>query len=294
MMTYIKKILMQSCLVLLFMGSFYAPSSIFAATGTSIQSMDQVTQSILNKHTSFPSAIQRAQKVLSTTTITSATNTEKLAYNNAIKWKNNIKPEMTKTVTYLLNYNSTFQQKYQQLTANLNSNNKNNMLTILKQMQSDIGNGQTQVVNFIQIFRGFRDDVFTNVRNMQSAVDQVESVKSGYQKTIDALAQAGSSQSEMIAIGLKLQDIEPLRGHLQLFLRDFKGAPSTSWMPSPGWLDPINNIETAWNTLDVKLRNVIRDVESSSENVDTVFIKEELQTVKDSWENTYKYAQTLK
>ncbi|PEF61486.1 hypothetical protein CON35_25010, partial [Bacillus cereus] len=117
---------------------------------------------------------------------------------------------------------------------------------------------------------------------------------SGYEKTITALAQAGSSQSEMNTIGLKLQDIESLRGHLQLFLRDFKGAPSTSWMPSPGWLDPINKIETAWNTLDAKLRNVIRDVESASDTVNTAFIQEELQTMKESWENTYKYAQTLK
>ncbi|WP_170955288.1 HBL/NHE enterotoxin family protein, partial [Bacillus cereus] len=182
-MTYIKKILVQCCMVLLFMGSFYTPISTFAATGTSIQSMDQVTQSILNKHTSFPAAIQRAQKVLSSDIITSATNTEKLAYDNAMKWKNNIKPEMTKTVTDLLDYNSTFQQKYKQLTENLTSNNKDSMLATLKQMQADIGSGKTQVVTFMQLFRGFRDSVFTNIRNMQSAVDKVESVKSGYEKT---------------------------------------------------------------------------------------------------------------
>lgn len=289
----IKEYGMISIFALVMLFNSFLPSIIWADTKNTIENMDEVAKSIENKHATFPAATDRAQKVLEGTIITAAKNTENKIYNNVTMWKSTIKPEMSKTVATLIQYNTTFKTKHTQLVESASQNNKEQLVKLLQDIQSDVGSGKSQVVGFIQTFRDFRNSVLGTTQDIQGVVNEVESIKKSYEATIQALANAGSSQSEMIAIGLKLEDIEPLRGHLQLFLRDLKGAPQTSWMPSPGWLDPITNIETNWSILDAKLSNLIRDIQTATTNINTSFIQSELTAIQSAWDKIYMHSQSL-
>ncbi|MFZ7760055.1 HBL/NHE enterotoxin family protein [Bacillus thuringiensis] len=289
----IKEYGMISIFALVMLFNSLLPPTVWADTKTSIQNIDEVATSIENKHVTFPAATDRAQKVLEGTIITTAKNAENKVYNNVKIWKSTIKPEMSKTVSTLIQYNTTFQTKHTQLVESVSQNNKEQLLKLLQEIQSDVGSGKLQVVGFIQQFRDFRNSVLSTTQDIQGVVNEIESIKKSYEATIQALANAGSSESEMIAIVLKLEDIEPLRGHLQLFLRDLKGAPQTSWMPSPGWLDPINNIETNWSILDAKLSNLIRDIQTATTNINTSFIQSELAALQTAWNKIYTHSQSL-
>lgn len=264
--------------------------------------MDGLTNRIIDLHPSFADRIAGAKNTnIPVNVLTSATEHEKNVYEQARQWKNNVKSQVETIQNQILSYNPTFHSTYDDMQAQIQAKNKEKLLTLLADMQSDITSKKQDVTKFLTTLRTFRNDVTTNVQQLQTDRLQVQASMDGYRATLDSLydqlyATTSDSVREQLEnqtaeLSVKLYDnLDPLYNQVNTIIDTLNGV--NDGILNVGWLITLEDINTNWTTLESKLQYLSKNLTDTSD-INWTFILDDMNIVQKTWNDIYNKTKQL-
>ncbi|HHL0974223.1 TPA: HBL/NHE enterotoxin family protein [Bacillus cereus] len=279
----------------------FTSSSAFAEAGVPTI-MDGLTNRIIDLHPSFANKIAGARNTeLNTNVLTSATTHETSIYEQAKQWQNDINPKMQALQNQILTYNDIFQSTYNDIQTQVQAKNKEQLLKLLEDMQSNITSKKQNVIDFLTILRDFKQNVAINSQQLQVDANQIKASMEGYRTTLDSLydqlyATTSDSVREKLEdqtsdISEKLYDkLEPLYTQVTTIIDSLNGVDDG--ILNVGWLISLEDMNTNWTTIESKLQYLIQNIKNTSD-INWTFITDDLNTVKKSWNEIYNKTKQL-
>lgn len=182
------------------------------------------------------------------------------------EWSVEIAPHMQTTRKQILSYNILFQQKFNDIQQQIQNENKERILQILENVQSDITIQKQGVMEFLTAIQSFRNNVVISSRQLQNdcipiqVIIDIEEEKQGYPVI-----------GENILLNRVLDIINYING--------VNGG-------TVGLLNNLETMNTNWLTLEAKLQSLIQNIKDASD-ISMNFISADVQIVKENWENIY-------
>ncbi|WP_180255176.1 HBL/NHE enterotoxin family protein [Bacillus toyonensis] len=300
-MRAIRKKILSYCLAICTIMLFATSSLVLAETGIPTI-MDGLTTRIIDLHPSFADRIVGAKNTnINVNVLTSATEHEKNVYEQAQQWKNNIKPKIEMIQNQVLSYNPIFRSKYNDVQTQIHAKNKEQLLKLLVDMQSNITSKKKGVTEFLTTLRTFRNDVTTNVQQLQTDCLQVQASMDGYRATLDALYdQLYVTTSESVReqlenqtaeVSVKLYDnLEPLYNQMNTIIDSLNGV--NDGILNVGWLISLEDMNTNWTTLESKLQSLSKNLTDASD-INWAFISDDMNVVQKTWDDIYNKTKQL-
>ncbi len=264
--------------------------------------MDGLTNRIIDLHPSFADRIAGAKNTsIPVNVLTSATEHEKNVYEQARQWKNNVKPQVETIQNQILSYNATFHSTYDDMQAKIQGKNKEQLLKLVADMQSHITGKKKGVTEFLTTLRTFRNDVTTNVQQLQTDRLQVQASMDGYRATLDSLydqlyATTSDSVREQLEnqtaeLSVKLYDnVEPLYNQMNTIIDSLNGV--NDGILNVGWLISLEDMNTNWTTLESKLQSLSKNLTDASD-INWTFISDDMNVVQTTWNDIYNRTKQL-
>ncbi|MGR5969639.1 HBL/NHE enterotoxin family protein [Bacillus paranthracis] len=233
--------------------------------------------------------------------LASATEHEKNVYEQARQWKNNVKPQVETIQNQIVSYNATFHSTYDDIQAQIQGKNKEQLLKLVADMQSHITGKKKGVTEFLTTLRTFRNDVTTNVQQLQTDRLQVQASMDGYRATLDSLydqlyATTSDSVREQLEnqtaeLSVKLYDnVEPLYNQMNTIIDSLNGV--NDGVLNVGWLISLEDMNTNWTTLESKLQSLSKNLTDASD-INWTFISDDMNVVQTTWNDIYNRTKQL-
>ncbi|WP_410991183.1 HBL/NHE enterotoxin family protein [Bacillus cereus] len=300
-MVIIRKCVLSCCVMICTIVLFSISSPVSAESGIPTI-MDGLTNRIIDLHPSFADRIAGAKNTsIPVNVLTSATEHEKNVYEQARQWKNNVKPQVETIQNQILSYNATFHSTYDDMQAKIQGKNKEQLLKLVADMQSHITGKKKGVTEFLTTLRTFRNDVTTNVQQLQTDRLQVQASMDGYRATLDSLydqlyATTSDSVREQLEnqtaeLSVKLYDnVEPLYNQMNTIIDSLNGV--NDGILNVGWLISLEDMNTNWTTLESKLQSLSKNLTDASD-INWTFISDDMNVVQTTWNDIYNRTKQL-
>ncbi|WP_209006470.1 HBL/NHE enterotoxin family protein [Bacillus cereus] len=297
----IRKCVLSCCVMICTIVLFSIASPVSAEAGIPTI-MDGLTNRIIDLHPSFADRIAGAKNTaIDTNVLTSATEHEKNVYEQAGQWQKDIKPTMEKMQNQILSYNPTFHSTYDDMQAQIQAKNKEKLLTLLADMQSDITSKKQGVTEFLTTLRAFKNDVTTNVQQLQTDRLQVQASMDGYRATLDSLydqlyettsdSVRAQLENQTAELSVKLYDnLEPLYNQMNTIIDSLNGV--NDGILNVGWLISLEDMNTNWTTLESKLQSLSKNLTYASD-INWTFISDDMNVVQKTWDDIYNKTKQL-
>ncbi|WP_228490799.1 HBL/NHE enterotoxin family protein [Bacillus thuringiensis] len=211
-------------------------------------------------------------RLISVNTLTSVTKHVDEMGGLGKKWYIEIAPQMKNKRKQILSYNSTFQQKFNDMQQQVQNKNKEKILKMLESIQSDIDIQKQGVTSFLTIAKIFRNDVsaisrqLQNDRNSIQVIIDMEEEKQGYPVI-----------GENLLLNRIVDNINYING--------VNGG-------AEGVLSHLEAMNTNWMVLEAKLKNLIQNIRDTSD-INMNFINADMKMMKENWDNIYRKTQQL-
>ncbi|MGR5978397.1 HBL/NHE enterotoxin family protein [Bacillus cereus] len=297
----IRKCVLSCCVMICTIVLFSIASPVSAESGIPTI-MDGLTNRIIDLHPSFADRIAGAKNTsIPVNVLTSATEHEKNVYEQARRWKNKVKPQVETIQNQILSYNATFHSTYDDMQAQIQGKNKEQLLKLVADMQSHITGKKKGVTEFLTTLRTFRNDVTTNVQQLQTDRLQVQASMDGYRTTLDSLydqlyATTSDSVREQLEnqtaeLSVKLYDnVEPLYNQMNTIIDSLNGV--NDGILNVGWLISLEDMNTNWTTLESKLQSLSKNLTDASD-INWTFISDDMNVVQTTWNDIYNRTKQL-
>jgi non-hemolytic enterotoxin B/C len=258
------------------------------------------------------------------------TKQKKNARNNATDWLNTVKPQIMKTNQEIVTYNDTFQAHYNTLLIATEQQDTVKIETELKQLYESILQKKEQVNRLIGNLTTFRNKMTDDTKNFKNSANQLASIVASTHtgipflqseinryhaliKTGNILIGTGSglcaliigciAGGPMIADGVNKKkeanrEIEKLTARISgiekeiALLTDVQNKITNMTDTIDDAITSLQNVANNWHTIGSKYYTLWKNVNVISPE-DFIFIKEDLQTAKDSWNELKTYADRM-
>lgn len=293
---------------------------------SSILKMDSYSQTILEQKEADFNGINSLNNELQTNII----NHQKDARTNATYWKGNMKPYIIQVNQDIVNYSTTFQEYYATLLTAINQNDKGAFKNELGRLHHSILENKREADKLLNELISYRNKLSMDTQNFKQDVSEVNTILASHDQGIPLLQQqinrfndlikknndliiAGGvlcvsligciAGGPMIATAKKNisnaeQEIQKLNAKIAEYqaevgvLTNIKNEISSSTATIDIAITSLQNISNNWHSIGAKYNNLLQNIESISPD-DFIFIKEDLNTAKDSWEDLKGYADKL-
>lgn len=254
--------------------------------------MDGLANHIIDLHDSFAEKLNGASETsISHTVLSSLTQYETSAYEQAQLWRDSLKGNMESIKNQILAYDTTFNNLYEEIRQQVNPHDNQKLVQSLQTLQQDILNKKENIRVFITKIETLKETGATNSRQLQTDLAQINLCMDGYRTEInhlqDQLDKATSAKErerladQMMEPSAKLYDkLEPLYNSVNTLIRNINGV--NDGVLTIGWQISLVEMHTNWNSLDSTLTELIEQIKKAP-NVSPAFISKRLDTIKDIW-----------
>ncbi|WP_197260365.1 HBL/NHE enterotoxin family protein [Bacillus thuringiensis] len=258
--------------------------------------MDGLTNRIIDLHPSFADKVANVKDTnIDESILASITRHENYVYEQAKQWQKDVKPKMDNIQNQVFSYNANFQNTYNNIQKQIQVKNKNQILQLLDDLQSNIDYQKQDITEFLSILRDFKKNVAINSGQLQTGCTQIQATMDGYRTTLDALydqlyATTSASvrkqlENQTYDISVKLYDkLEPLYNQINTTIFTLNGV--NDGILNIGWLVSLEDIHTNWTTLESKLAYLIQNIKDTSD-IDWAFITEDMYVIQTDWNEIY-------
>ncbi|HDR4440942.1 hypothetical protein BK720_06725 [Bacillus thuringiensis serovar brasilensis] len=255
---------------------FFTPMSVLAQTKSPGAILNLEVGRLLDLSSGFYNTLAQYERLehrlISVNTLTSVTKHVDEMGGLGKKWYIEIAPQMKNKRKQILSYNSTFQQKFNDMQQQVQNKNKEKILKMLESIQSDIDIQKQGVTSFLTIAKIFRNDVsaisrqLQNDRNSIQVIIDMEEEKQGYPVI-----------GENLLLNRIVDNINYING--------VNGG-------AEGVLSHLEAMNTNWMVLEAKLKNLIQNIRDTSD-INMNFINADMKMMKENWDNIYRKTQQL-
>ncbi|MGG2066039.1 HBL/NHE enterotoxin family protein [Bacillus sp. S14(2024)] len=292
--------------------------------GASILTMDSYAQTIRNQQQTDLSKISSINSNLQANMIKH----QKDAQTNATYWLDDLKPHIMKTNQNSVSYNDTFQASYNQLLTALDQKDTGKFKNELEKLYNSILKNSQEVDGLLEKLKTFRNKMAEDTRSFKEDANQLKSILESTNAGIPLLQQQINNCNNTIKqnydrrggyialavfippVGIPLivtadkniasaqQEIEQLKSRISgaeaelVILTDAKNKTEHMTETIDTAITALQNISNQWHTIGSKYDSLLKNVESISPD-QLAFVKEDLKTAKDSWQDLKNYADKL-
>ncbi|WP_426951781.1 HBL/NHE enterotoxin family protein [Bacillus mycoides] len=299
---------------------------VMAQTTSSIFAMDSYAKLIQNQQETDLSKISSINGNLRGNMIQH----QKDAKINAAYWLNNMKPQIMKTDQNIIDYNNTFQAYYSDMLLAIDQKDSVKLKANLEKLYADILKNQNEVDVLLGNLKAFRDRMAKDTNSFKEDTNQLTAILASTNAGIPALEQQINTYNDsikksndmviaggvlcvalitclaggpMIAIAKKdianaEREIASLKNRISgaqaevAILTDVKNKTTNMTETIDAAITALQNISNQWYTVGAKYNNLLQNVKGMSPEEFT-FIKEDLNTAKDSWKDVKDYTEKL-
>ncbi|MEX0416772.1 HBL/NHE enterotoxin family protein [Bacillus sp. C30] len=288
---FIRKLVCLCCLTVSLLIPASQANRVFAESDIPTL-MDGVVNHIIDLHHSFTEKVNGARDTnIPSTVLSSVTEHERIAYEQAQLWKNSVKGNMERIQNQILEYDPTFNHLYEEMKQQVNINDKQQLVQLLQTLQQDISNKKENVSAFITQIETLKETGSSNSRQLQVDQAQINLCMDGYRTEIDRLLDqldkaTSTKERELLADQMmepsaKLYDkLEPLYNSVSTLIQNVNGVNNGVF--TVGWQISLTEMHTNWNLLDSTLTELMEQIKKAP-NVNQAFISKRLNTIKDIW-----------
>ncbi|PFN14776.1 non-hemolytic enterotoxin subunit C [Bacillus cereus] len=294
--------------------------------GSSILVMDSYAQIILsNQHEIDFKGVSSISKELQTNIVIH----QQVARNNAAYWLEDIRPNMLQTAQDIVDYNTIFQGSYSTMVDAIKQKDNEKLKTELKKLYTMILDNQNKSDVLLNTLISFRNKMTVDTQHYKIDVEDVSAILAEHETSIPLLKQQIEYYNDIIrtnndtilygeilcAIGLwiiggpmidvAMDEIASAEKEMQKLMSQISGIQDesvcltniknkASYLTSTidVAIDSLQNISDRWHTIGAKYNSLLQNLYSIDPN-EWTFIKEDLNTAKDSWQNLSDYASEL-
>ncbi|CAI8840914.1 non-hemolytic enterotoxin B/C [Bacillus sp. IT-79MI2] len=255
---------------------------------------------------------------------------QKEAKTNATYWLDEMKPQIMKTDQNIVEFNGTVQSYYSSLIAAVDQKNREKLKSDLEKLYNIILTNQSEVDKLLENLKTFRNRMAEDTKSFKGDANQLTAILASTNAGIPLLQQqintyndsikksndmviAGSvlcaalitclAGGPMIAVAKKdianaEREIENLKARISgaqaevAILTDVKNKTINMTETIDAAITSLQNISNQWYTIGAKYNNLLQNVKSISPEEFT-FIKEDLNTARDSWQDVENYTEKL-
>lgn len=276
---------------------------------------DTVLPDVPSVHTELRSAVQKHGQT---------------AKANAKEWLYTIKPQLAKTNEAIIAYNDTFQQHYDTLRSAVEKEDVPQIEKEVKQLYESVLQNKGEVEAVVEKITAFRNKLAEDTKNFKESANQLTSVLASTNASIPALQREIEQQNAiiksgniligtgsalcalivgciaggpMIADGVNKKKeanaaIEKIKNRISIterevvLLTDLKQKLTDMTAMIDAAITSLQNVANNWHTIGAKYHTLLKNIHVISPE-ELLFIKEDLQTAKDSWYELKKYAEQV-
>ncbi|KEK24090.1 non-hemolytic enterotoxin subunit C [Bacillus gaemokensis] len=295
-------------------------------TTSSIFAMDSYAKTIRNQQETDLSRISLINSNLRENMVKH----QKDAKVNASYWLDEMKPQILKTDQNIVEFNDIFQAYYSNLLAAIDQKDSGKLKSDLEKLYNIILNNQNEVDRLLGNLKTFRNRMVEDTKSFKDDSNQLTSILASTNAGIPLLQQQINTYNDsikksndmviagaalcvalitclaggpMIAIAKKdianaEREIENLKARISgaqaevAILTDVKNKTINMTETIDAAITSLQNISNQWYTIGAKYNNLLQNVKGISPEEFT-FIKEDLNTAKDSWQDVKKYTEKL-
>lgn len=255
---------------------------------------------------------------------------QKDAWLNATYWLNEMKPNITQVNQDIVNYSITFQEYYARLLLAINQNDTSTLKTELEKLYNSILVNKKKNDQLLSELISFRDKMSVDTQNFKLDVDAVTSILASFDHGIPLLQQQITQYNDVIKkqkdiiiaggvlcatligciaggpmIGIAKKNISDAEQEIQklnskitelqtevVVVTNIKNQMFYLTDTIDVAITSLQNISNQWHTVGAKYNNLLHNIKNISSD-DFVFIKEDLNTAKDSWQDLKEYADKI-
>lgn len=221
----------------------------------------------------------------------SASDHVNVLYQQVLQWRDTVKPQLKQVSEEITQYDSTFQNVYATILKDVSAQNKQQLLTSLKQIQTAFTRQKEQVSSLANTLTSFRNELTSHSQVLMEDLNKIKAEKEGYRSPREAeLKETFKDNPERLRTALLQLDGDTSRlfGTLETKLKYVTDTDAAG-----GLATFIEDMKTNWSSLDAKLKNVIQQVETTTGSIDSAFLQSELKTVETAWKGIIEKADRL-
>ncbi|OUB12040.1 enterotoxin C [[Bacillus thuringiensis] serovar konkukian] len=255
---------------------------------------------------------------------------QKDAKNNANYWLDNLKPRIMNTNQNIVNYNDTFQAHYSTLLTAIDQKDTEKLKTELEKLYQSILTNKSEVDELLEQLRTFRNEMATDTQNFKQDTNQLTTILASttagiplLEQQINAYNESIKKSNDQIIAGSVLcatlitciiggpmiataksniasaeREIQILQARISgaqaeiAIITDAKNKATNMTETIDTAITSIQNMSNLWNTVAAKYNNLMKNIAFITPE-EFAFIKEDLNTAKDSWQDLKNYADKL-
>ncbi|PGL22343.1 enterotoxin C [Bacillus thuringiensis] len=252
------------------------------------------------------------------------------AKKNATYWLDNLKPRIMNTNQNIVNYNDTFQTHYSILLAAIDQKDTEKLKTELEKLYQSILTNKSEVNELLEQLKTFRNKMTADTQNFKQDTNQLTTILASTTAGIPYLEQRINGYNESIKksndqiiagsvlcatlitciIGGPLiataksniasaeREIEILKAQISgaqaeiAIITDAKNKTTNMAETIDTAITSIQKMSNSWDTVAAKYNNLVKNITFITPEEFT-FIKADLNTAKDSWQDLKNYADKL-
>ncbi|WP_026049235.1 HBL/NHE enterotoxin family protein [Bacillus bingmayongensis] len=299
---------------------------VMAQTTSSVFAMDSYAKTIQNQQETDLGKISSINGDLKENMLKH----QKDAKVNASFWLDEMKPQIMRTDQNIVEFNGTFQSYYSSLIAAVDQKDRGKLKSDLEKLYNIILTNQSEVDKLLEKLKTFRSRMAEDTKSFKDDSNQLTAVLASTNAGIPLLEQqintyndsikksndmliAGSvlcaalitclAGGPMIAVAKKdianaEREIENLKARISgaqaevAILTDVKNKTINMTETIDAAITSLHNISNQWYTIGAKYNNLLQNVKAISPEEFT-FIKEDLNTARDSWQDVKNYTEKL-
>ncbi|WP_459501305.1 non-hemolytic enterotoxin subunit C [Bacillus sp. C1] len=299
---------------------------VMAQTTSSLFAMDSYAKQIQNQQETDLNKISSIHSDLRGNMIQH----QKDAKINATYWLNQMKPQIMKTDQNIIEFNNTFQTYYNNMLLAVDQKDSSTLKSDLEKLYAGILKNQNEVDVLLGDLKMFRDRMAKDTSSFKDDANQLTAILASANAGIPALEQQINTYNEsikksndmviaggvlcvalitclaggpMIAVAKKdianaEREIANLKARISgvqeevVILTDIKNKTTNMTETIDAAITALQNISNQWYTVGAKYNNLLQNVKGISPEEFT-FIKEDLNTAKDSWKDVKNYTEKL-
>jgi non-hemolytic enterotoxin B/C len=255
---------------------------------------------------------------------------QKNAQTNAVYWLNNVKPHMLKTNQHIVDYNDTFQAHYSTLLTAIEQQDVQKIEGELKQLYESVLRNKGEVDGALEKLTTFRNKMVEDTKNFKDDANHLTSILASTNAGIPALQSEINRHNSLIKTGNILigtgsamcvliigciaggpmiadgvnkkkeanREIERITAQISgiekevVILTDIQNKITNMTETMDPAITSLQNIANNWHTVASKYSALLKNINVISPE-EFAFIKEDLHTARDSWNELKEYAQRM-
>ncbi|KFM95106.1 enterotoxin [Bacillus clarus] len=253
---------------------------------------------------------------------------QKDAQANALYWINDINPHIMKNALSIVDYNTVFQSQYDNLLVAIDQKSKEKLQQELRNLHQNISDKQLAVDDLLGKLKTFRNELVEDTNSFKDNSNRLTSILESTNAGIPFLQQQINNynylikqSNDMIIMGGVFvlftfgasiamiataksnissaeQEIQKLQSRISgaqqevAILTDAKNKTVHMTETIDTAITALQNISNQWHTIGSKYSKLLDNVEKMSPD-EFAFIKEDLNTARDSWQEIKNFVDEL-